>query len=367
MKVPAVVCRSKSGGAHIFFFFKTYISAGEFRDKASEIASYLGYGGCEIFPKQEQIIVERGDVGNFINLPYFDAKQTLRFAIKEDGEAATLKEFLQLVDGRTVEPEAFVGLTFGKQIDEFNEWAPCLNCMFGQGIPEGTRNTVMFAAAVGCFCNKSLCKTKKYGIGGHASNVDISGLCVVKSEPPVWFCDVAGQRVELTTDDLQTPQRFQKACMEQIRRMPPLMKLAEWQVIVSIMMEDMSEIEVPEELTYKGQFMDLLEAFCDGRVQAQSAEEISLGKPYTDEEDNMTYFKIEALMKYLRNNKFDTYSRGQIQERLKEINSGGAANGRKRFRTTKGDTHPLRVWWVPAFNREIQVPSIEVQDNEVPF
>ena len=46
-----------------------------------------------------------------------------------------------------------------------------------------------------------------------------------------------------------------------------------------MMMEDMSEIEVPEELTYKGQFMDLLEGFCDGRVQAQSAEEITLGKP----------------------------------------------------------------------------------------
>jgi len=81
----------------------------------------------------------------------------------------------------------------------------------------------------------------------------------------------------------------------------------------------------------------------------------------------MTYFKIEALMKFLRNNKFETYSRGQIQERLKEINSGSPANGRKRFVTTKGDTHPLRVWWVPAFNREVQVPSIEVQDSEVPF
>ena len=140
-----------------------------------------------------------------------------------------------------------------------------------------------------------------------------------------------------------------------------------WQQIVSMMMEDMSEIEVPEELTYKGQFMDLLEGFCDGRVQAQSAEEITLGKPYTEDEDNMTYFKIEALIKFLRNNKFETYSRGQIQERLKELNAGGSANGLKRFKTTKGDSKPLRVWWVPAFNREVQVPSIEVQGDEVPF
>ena len=35
--------------------------------------------------------------------------------------------------------------------------------------------------------NKEVC------IGSHVSNMDV-GLCVVKSEPPVWFCDVAGQR-----------------------------------------------------------------------------------------------------------------------------------------------------------------------------
>ena len=81
---------------------------------------------------------------------------------------------------------------------------------------------------------------------------------MVKSEPPVWFCDVGGRRVELTTDDLQTPQRFQ-SCMEQIHVMPPMMKMADWRRVVSMLMDGMSEIDVPEELTYKGQFMDLLE------------------------------------------------------------------------------------------------------------
>ena len=40
--VPCIVCRSKSGGAHIFFFFKEWFSAGQFRDKAAEIAAMLG-------------------------------------------------------------------------------------------------------------------------------------------------------------------------------------------------------------------------------------------------------------------------------------------------------------------------------------
>ena len=90
--------------------------------------------------------------------------------------------------------------------------------------------------------------------------------------------------------------------------------------------------------------MDLLEAFCDGRVQAQSAEEDSLSKPYTDEEDNMTYFKIEALMKYLRNNKFDTCSR--LNSKTTQGNEFWfrCTWQETRFNTTKGESKQLRVW-----------------------
>ena len=59
--VSCVVCRSKSGGAHVFFFFTDWISAGDFKDKAAEVSAVLGYGGCEVFPKQEQVLVERGE------------------------------------------------------------------------------------------------------------------------------------------------------------------------------------------------------------------------------------------------------------------------------------------------------------------
>ena len=32
LKIPCIVCRSKSGGAHIFFFLSDWMNAGEFRD-----------------------------------------------------------------------------------------------------------------------------------------------------------------------------------------------------------------------------------------------------------------------------------------------------------------------------------------------
>ena len=416
-KVPCIVCRSKSGGAHIFFFFTEEILAGEFRDKASEIASYLGFGGCEIFPKQEQVLVERGDVGNFINLPYFDSEQTMRYAVKENGKNAKLTEFLTLVKKRSVSPKDFLNISLGGQSNMFKDWPPCLRVMMEQGIPEGTRNTTMFNVAILCkmmdpdnwksnhekintqycqpplpasdivtiqnqmdkkeyfytcdqepmksFCNKTLCKTLKYGVGNQKVTMDLAGLSVVMSEPRLWFMDVNGRRLELTTEELQMPVRFQRACMEQLSFMPDAFKANDWQILVNGLMENLNEIEVPDELTFKGQFFEHMEAYCTGRIQAQSAEEIILGKPYTRE--GFTFFRLDSLMGFLRQRKFDDYSRAQVQERLKEMNGDQEANGQKRFRTSKGEWKTIRVWWIPEFTQEVDVPDVEIEKTEVPF
>ena len=71
-KLPLVVCRSKSGGAHVFCFLKEKIPAGDMQDKLREISAGLGYGGVEIFPKQREVLVERGDIGSWLNMPYFE-------------------------------------------------------------------------------------------------------------------------------------------------------------------------------------------------------------------------------------------------------------------------------------------------------
>ena len=44
LKLPLTVCRSKSGGAHLYIFLKEKVSATELRDRLSEFASALGYG-----------------------------------------------------------------------------------------------------------------------------------------------------------------------------------------------------------------------------------------------------------------------------------------------------------------------------------
>ena len=96
LQLPLVPCRSKSGGLHIFLFLKKPIAAKLIRAKLREAASALGYADVEVFPKQSTILIEKGDLGNFLNLPYYNAKNSTRYAYKDDGTAASLLEFIEL-------------------------------------------------------------------------------------------------------------------------------------------------------------------------------------------------------------------------------------------------------------------------------
>ena len=66
-KLPLLHCRSKSGGAHLYLFLEEYEQAKVVREYLLEMAEPQAQR-FEIFPSK-MILSERGDVGNFINLP----------------------------------------------------------------------------------------------------------------------------------------------------------------------------------------------------------------------------------------------------------------------------------------------------------
>ena len=49
-KLPLVVCRSKSGGAHLFIFVFDPVPASTMQRKLRQVASAIGFGQSEIFP-----------------------------------------------------------------------------------------------------------------------------------------------------------------------------------------------------------------------------------------------------------------------------------------------------------------------------
>lgn len=400
---PLILCRSKSGGAHLFLFTADYVLASLMRIKLAEMSASLGYASHEIFPKQTEILTERGDTGNFLNLPYFGGDNTTRYSLDEKGETNTLEQFLDHVDSKQVSPEELEKFkVITKEDKGLKGGPPCLQYLVTQGFPQGTRNNGLFnlgiyaklsapddwegkveefnreylspplpAAEVltilkqlrtkeynykcndqpiASHCNSGICKTRKFGISPATAMPSFGSLTKQNSSPPVWFLDVESHRLEMSTEDLQNQTRFQRVCMETIDKMPPKMSEKAWQGVIQNLLDNVTIIEVPKDASIEGQFQDLLEAFCTDRAQAQTKEEILLGKPYT--EDNKTFFRLSDLEAYLQRHNFRHFSRPKITARLRDLGAGHSGQNIKgRF---------VNLWSIPSFN--IQTDPFNLPD-----
>ena len=100
---PFIPCLTKSGGIHLYVFFKKATSAKLVVNKLREITSALGKPSAEIFPKQIKLVTDRGDVGNWINMPYFGGKRTTRYAIYNGEHITNPEDFLKLADIRKID------------------------------------------------------------------------------------------------------------------------------------------------------------------------------------------------------------------------------------------------------------------------
>ena len=88
------MCKSKSGGAHVFLFLQESAKAVDMQMKLTEISAWIGYGESEIFPKQ--IELNPKGTGNFLNLPYNHPDYPTRYALDDEGNALdTLSQFIE--------------------------------------------------------------------------------------------------------------------------------------------------------------------------------------------------------------------------------------------------------------------------------
>ena len=419
LDLPLVVCRSKSGGAHLYLFLKDFVDAEKLQLKLKELASEIGFGGCEVFPKQIKLVLDRGDNGNFLNLPYFNQEEGLRYAIKDDGSAATLDEFLEYAEAAAITEEQLDNLLSkdSTEVDQkLKDGPPCLQALLRQGFPQGTRTNGLFNIGVylrkaypddwekkileynqqimdppldlnevnvvadqvkkkeyqyKCadqpicnFCNKDLCRSRKHGVGGGANTPSIANLRKYDSEPPLWFADVNGSPVELDTEGLQKQPRFQMLCMEQINFMPRTMSKQAWETLINMLLSTMLDTEgavitTSDDTSLRGQFYDLLEEFSTHMQSAMDKEEILLRRPWTDEEEGRTYFRLKDFEAFLKRSKFFDYRSNKIAQRLREI------DGRAEQFRIKGRT--VRCWSVPAFAKIENAFESRFNEEDVPF
>lgn len=415
--LPLVTCRSKSGGAHLFLFMADAVPSELMQSRLREMAALIGRGTSEIFPKQKAVALERGDLGNWLNMPYFGGDETDRYGVKPNGAAMTMEEFVHVAES-LMQPRAFLDQSFRRMTEKqdvtgrhrrdpnFGDGPPCMQHLTTEGFPEGTRNKGLFALGVfakkkygdkwegvlegwnreffepplpatevmqiirqlqkrsynytckdtplSLHCNASLCRTRRFGVGGEDDFPRVSGMSVIKSSPPLWFVDVDDRRVELTTEQLQSYTLFHRACIEQIYTCYRMMSTSDWIGVVSEAMRDAVEIDAPNEIGYEGHFLELVEEFVMSRHRAETREELLLGRPY--EEDGRHYFRLRDLSKFLELAGFKIYTRPQIVTRLR------ALGGDRHFFNLHNNTKGVSVWWIPAMfvaTPKIALPKME--------
>ena len=108
------------------------------------MAVALGHSGCEIFPKQDKILSERGDVGNFINLPYFNAELPQRYCFNKKGEAMELEEFIEYIQKIKVPISKLEKTSVSGKRKYFTDGPPCLEHLFANGPSSEDRNKKLF-------------------------------------------------------------------------------------------------------------------------------------------------------------------------------------------------------------------------------
>jgi len=401
LKLPLIICRSKSGGAHVFLFTRTPVPARQFQNYLKNAAALLGEAGREIFPKQAEILVDRGDTGNFLNLPYFGGDQGTRYAFNLDGTAATLDEFYSLYE-QFVQDSIDEAPEGPKPAESpIKDGPPCLQALCAQGFPEGTRNNGLFNIAIylkrahpgswedklveynfkyvapplpnnevqivlkqankkdyhykckdsplNGFCNSGLCRTRKFGIGANSPDApQIASLSKYASEPPLWFLDVNGRRIELDTEALHNQSMFQKACLERLNLVPPTLRKQDWENLLNALLKEMVETEqiteASEDTSVTGRFNDLLEEFTAHMQQALVREEMLMGRPWTDEDEGKTYFRIKDLEAHLTRNNFKGLTAPKMAQRLRDL------GGEPMSLFLKGRT--VRCWRIPKFDKQ---------------
>ena len=361
-KLPLIVCRSKSGGAHVFLFTKENIPASLMQSKLKSFAILLGYEGSEIFPKQTEILVDRGDTGNFLNLPYHNEMKGLRYAINDTGAGCTLEEFFELYDIYALTKEQVEEIkTEEKKIEEaFPNGPPCLNKLASIGFGEGSRNNALFNIAVyykqakpdswedeivkanmeymdpplsnsevqqliksvnrkgydkyrckdapiNSVCQSGLCRTKRFGVGFGEEEMPLLGsLTKYSSTPPQWFLDVSGTRIELKSEQLYNPGMFALACLDQANLVVPVPKPKDWkQHFLKPLMQNLQEVEPLESLNPTNEITGLLQDWTTNRQSARTMDDVFNKLPYTDDKREFTYFRMEDFFNFCKRNHWE--------------------------------------------------------------
>lgn len=409
--MPLVPFRSKSGGLHLYLFYKHEIPAAKAIDTMKKFIALLSLDKkTEIFPKQKKL--REGDEGNWINLPYFAKGAAFNGNMKSGIEDVTgrileLEEALQRIKQSTVAVE---------QLDVFFEALPlqdappCLQTIYMTG-DTTHRNNYLFNLSIylknkygddfeyklmeangllnnplpakeisatiaknkgkdytyTCsqepicsLCNKSECMKRDFGVeGDKISKLNFEDFVQYKTDPPYYEWKVNGQFLKFFKElDIINQQKFRELCMQKLHVLPNRLKDNSWTRIVNGALSNITiqEVDPEDDISPGAMFRDYLAEFLTKRAMAASKEQVLIDRVYVDKELDSYVFKAKDLMRFLIHTKqFRIYGQTEIQDKLRSM--GGVP---KKYYIDK-HRGAIRVWALPlnALENYVEEPNID--------
>lgn len=393
--LPLVTILSKSGGLHLTMFFSEPISCKAVQLKLSEISVLLGFPGVEIFPKQTHLANKR-DIGNWLNMPYFDVVSgTSSRAALLNGKLLSVEQFVAFVQKVRISKDQFEELEF-EMPDNFSDGPPCLQVMASKGIPEGNRNNALFAIGVYCrkkypetweqeldkynhlflnpplaskevitltkslqktdyffpckkapleqFCNRSVCRSRKFGIGSldEEFSINLGSLLKIITDPPTWILDIEGVRVALDTEDLISQDRFRRHCVANINKLPNPIPKSEWEKIIREKLTTVECIDAPRESRSSDRIQQYLKGYIALTPPAKEKRELLMGRPFLEPTTDLYLFRGNDFIKFLELQGV----RGSEPRKI-WVSLRGLEAGHKQV-NVRGSN--FQVWTVPMMN-----------------
>jgi len=317
--IPLVPCLSKSGGVHCYLFTSEPVPAVIMQRTLQRWAREIGYGDAEIFPKQEEL--RDNLTGNWLNLPYFEAIRTPRYAVEARGEEInrlSMQDFIKYAHSCRLTLSMLKSFVLAGH----EQAPPCLQSLIINGAKQGMRNEVLYGFTVylrkkfppstykqeiltinkqifdkplplseanrtitsasrreykyKCmespfrdYCDSATCLKRDFGIEPSEEFEtgegvpEIERIRVMSTEPPLWEITINDTQIMVDTKSLRRHDLLAEKIMESLLIVIPILKQRQWMPILANLMLTVETIEAPDNASINGVIRERLIEFID--------------------------------------------------------------------------------------------------------
>lgn len=416
-KIPLIPFRSKSGGLHLYLFLSVVCEVRKVVQVMNQYRKLFQLKkSTEIFPKQN--IIEEGKVGSWINIPYFNILDSRQYMYGIDGGPMEIEEALSHIKANRVSYERMTKLMEELPLDDA---PPCLQSIYLLGTTM-ERNQYLFSLAryykakegddfefplmeanneldnplkpqeisdtiikthkkknysykckeepICSLCDKTLCKERKYGIGGsEVSDISYEDFIQYGIEEPTykWFINGKGL-LFMSESDIINQTRFRELCFKELHILPFKLTEYSWTEIVNTALHNIVVKELDElaglDMSPDQLFKEYLAEFLTKRAIAATQEQVLIDRVFKDETNNKYVFKPKNLLAFLIHQKqFRAYGIQEIGAKLRKMGAEPKQYYVEKVHKT------TRVWTIPTervakyLDDDYQNVAIDFLDN----